>query len=267
MTICIAALCEGGSALVLAADRAITSNLSIEFEHPGKKMTQLSDSCYALTAGDALASTELFGIVQDEIAIHKAPSINEVVSKIKECYQMRRKYEIIENFLIPRGFGSFDEYYQAQKHLFPDLALAIQNQIDNYDYGLQLLIAGVDKKRAHIYEIIDPGTSRCFDAMGYHAIGSGLPHAMYTFISRNCNQDMPLSEVLLITYEAKKMAERAPGVGSNITDICVMDSNQTSLFSNEQIKRLNQIYNARVELDPIWKENIKSFIDELVKRE
>ena len=43
MTICIAAICEQGSALVLGTDSMITNEgLSIEFEHPGKKMTPLS---------------------------------------------------------------------------------------------------------------------------------------------------------------------------------------------------------------------------------
>jgi hypothetical protein len=74
LTICIASVCNNGSALVLAADRAVTSpSLSIEFEHPGKKMTCLSDSCVALTAGDALAHTELFDMVKGEIAALRAP--------------------------------------------------------------------------------------------------------------------------------------------------------------------------------------------------
>ena len=78
--------------------------------------------------------------------------------------------------------------------------------------------------------------------MGYHAIGSGLPHAMFTFIARNCNQDMSLEDVLLITYEAKKMAERAPGVGANITDPCIMNSSKTYLSKEEDIKELDSIY-------------------------
>jgi len=261
VTICIAAACENGSALVLASDRAVTSSsISIEFEHPGKKMSRLSDTCVALTAGDALAYTELFYRVTGEIAKQRTPSVNEVVSKIKECYQERRKEEIIENFLIPRGFKDFTSFYQAQQHLLPELALTIQTQIEKYNYGLQILIAGLNGKTAHIYEINDPGTSRCFDSIGYHAIGSGLPHAMYTLISRNCNHDMPLEEVLLITYEAKKMAERAPGVGSNVTDICIMNATNIYLSQREQIKELEPIYIKWLKSDPGWKDDATAFL-------
>jgi 20S proteasome alpha/beta subunit len=260
MTICVAAVCENGSTLVLAADRAVTSSISIEFEHPGKKMIRLSDSCITLTAGDALAHTELFDMVNEEITKHRAPSVNEVVSKIKECYQKRRKQEVIENFLIPRGFSNFGDFYQAQKHMLPDLALTIQTQIERYTYGLQILVAGMKGETAHIYEINDPGTSRCFDSMGYHAIGSGLPHAMYTLISRNCNQNMPLEEVLLIIYEAKKMAERAPGVGSNTTDICIMNSRNIYLSQNGHIKEIESIYNKWIKEDLTWKDDMNVFL-------
>jgi 20S proteasome alpha/beta subunit len=197
MTICIATICEGGKALVLASDRMVTSPLlAIEFEHPCKKMTPISDGCFALTAGDALTHTELFNMVNEEINDHRMPSVDEVVSKIKECYHKRRKTDITENFLIPRGFNGFNEFYEAQRHLLPDLALTIQTQIEKYNYGLQILVAGMKGDMAHIYEIDDPGTSRCFDAIGYHAIGSGLPHAMYTLISRSCNHDMLLGSCM-----------------------------------------------------------------------
>jgi len=60
MTVCIAALCERGSQVVLVADRMITSGLAIQFEHPlSRKVTPLSENCLAMTAGDALAFTEL----------------------------------------------------------------------------------------------------------------------------------------------------------------------------------------------------------------
>jgi 20S proteasome alpha/beta subunit len=265
MTICIAAICEKGSTLVLASDRAVTSNLSIEFEHPGKKMTLLSEGCYAMTAGDALAYTELFEEAQDEIAAHKAPSIKEIVAKVKACYQERRKAEIIENFLVPKGFNDFNDYYKAQKLLFPDMIMAIQNQMDNYNYGLQILLAGISRGKAHIYEIVDPGVSRCWDAMGYQAIGSGLPHALYTFIARNCNQDMSLEEVLLITYEAKKMAERAPGVGANITDICIVASSNTYLSNEEQIKELDLIYCKWIKSNDEGKAEASKFLEKVKK--
>ncbi len=47
---------------------------------------------------------------------------------------------------------------------------------------------------------------------------------MNTLVARGCNQETPLEDALLIVYEAKKMAEKAPGVGFTITDMCIIDA-------------------------------------------
>ncbi len=92
MTICISVICDNSSKLIVASDNMLTNEvLSIQFEHPTKKMTELSDKCIALTAGDALAHTELFNSVQCEIDRLKEPSIVEIVETVKECYQGIRK--------------------------------------------------------------------------------------------------------------------------------------------------------------------------------
>lgn len=257
MTICIAAICEQGSSLILATDSMLTNDtLSIQFEHPTRKMANLSDSCIALTAGDALAYTEVFNLVQQEITTLKAPSVFDVVDKIKECYQRIRKKEIKERILNPRGFDDFADFYQAQKFLIPDLALAIQNEIDRYEYGLGILVAGISGNIAHIYNISDPGTSKCFDAIGFTAIGSGLPHAMNTLIARGCYQGNSLKETLLIVYEAKKMAEKAPGVGANITDISLMNPQGITEFPREKIDELHEVYKKWVIREPSWENDL-----------
>jgi hypothetical protein len=262
MTICIAAICDGNSSAILASDSMLTNQgLLIQFEHPTKKMTRLSETCIALTAGDALAYTELFGMVEIQIKELREPSVFQIVDRVKGCYQLIREVEIKERILRPRGFADFREFYQAQSVLHPDIALTIQSQIERYDYGLEILIAGISEDKAHIYGISDPGTSKCFDAIGFDAIGTGLPHAINTLIARGYYQEMSLQEGLIIVYEAKKMAEKAPGVGSNITDICIMNSQGVTEFPREKIGELDKIYEKWVRKEPEW----ESDLDELLK--
>ncbi|MCK4385992.1 MAG: hypothetical protein KAW52_06985 [candidate division Zixibacteria bacterium] len=264
MTICIGAICEQSSSLILATDSMLTNEgLSIQFEHPTKKMTSLSDSCIALTAGDALAHTELFNMVQDEITKLKAPSVLEIVDKIKECYQRIREKEIKEKILIPKGFNDFKDFYEAQRVLIPDVALTIQSQIERYDYGLEILVAGISGEVTHIYGISDPGTSKCLDAIGFHAIGSGLPHAVNTLIARGCYQGTALKEALLIVYEAKKMAEKAPGVGANITDMCIMDPQGITEFPHDKFGELHKIYEKWARREPNWASDLDIFLKEI----
>lgn len=264
MTICIAAICEQGSQVIMASDAMITNEaLSIEFEHPGQKLTELSRNGAALTAGDALAHTELFNTVKIEIDKLKSPSTSEIVEKIKSCYTTIREREIKEKFLIPRGFSDFEAFYALQRQLVPDLALTTQSQIDNYDYGLEILVGGVDSNVAHIYGIYDPGTSKCFDAIGFHAIGSGLPHAINTFIAKDYTQSATLKEALLIIYEAKKLSEKAPGVGSNITDISVISNKGIINFPRSDVSELDKIYRKQRSGEENWANEIDSLLKKL----
>ena len=34
-----------------------------------------------------------------------------------------------------------------------------------------------------------PGVARCFNGMGYLAVGSGMPHSLHSFITNNYNPD------------------------------------------------------------------------------
>jgi len=265
MTICLAAICDNSSKLVIASDSMITNPaLSIEFEHPTKKMTELSDNCVALTAGDALAHTELFNSVQIEIEKLKSPTLKNIIPKIKDCYQEIRKREITEKYLLPRGFDGFSDFYQAQRMVNAEITQRIQFQIDEYDYGLEILIAGIEEGKAHIYEIFNPGTSKCFDSIGFHAIGSGVPHALNSLIARGCNQDMCLEECLITIYEAKKMAEKAPGVGLTLTNICFLCPKKGIVgLPQDKYDKLGQIFEKWVKDNNNWNSEANSLLKDI----
>ena len=264
MTICIAAICEQSTCLVLAADAMITSHtLSVEFEHPKRKMTSLSDRCVALTAGDALAHTELFNVAAKGIEALREPAIAEIAEKMTKCYQDIRKNKITEKILIPIGFESFKEFARAQQVLMPDVVMRTQQKIERFNYGLDIIIAGTSDDKAHIYGISDPGTSLCFDAIGFHAIGSGLPHALNTLIARSCNQDTALADALLIVYESKKIAEKAPGVGTKRTDVCIVTPEKKIEFSEDKIEALDEIYLKWTSREANWKNGISNLLESL----
>jgi hypothetical protein len=236
--------------------------LSIQFEQPTKKMTSLSDCCTAMTAGDALAHTELFNVVHEEISKLRSPSIIEVVGKVKTCYQTIRERVIKETILNPRGFSDFRDFYNSQTRMIPDIVLPIQMEIEKYDYGLEIIIAGFAGNKPSIYEVHNPGTSSCFDAIGFHAIGSGSPHALNTLIARECHQGISLGEGLLIVYEAKKMAEKAPGVGARITNMRVIDAKKTADLSLEQLTEIGKIYEKWVRREPNCSEEVEKLLGE-----
>lgn len=265
MTLCLAATCDNGQAVIIAADRMVTSGLSIEFEHQSsRKIIEVSQRCFALTAGDALAHTELFTAVQSRIGRLADPSVEESVETIKECYQNIRQKRIVEQVLLPRAFRNFAEFYQAQRHLTETIVYGIQGAIDKYNYGLHILVGGLSGQRAHIYGISDPGTSQCWDSINFHAIGSGAPHAIISLIARGCHQNMPARDVLMMVLDAKRTAEKAPGVGE-ATDIFVITRAGTLEIQRDQVKGLIPINDLWRNGDGAWTSKLASFMTSLTQ--
>lgn len=255
MTICLATICDEGKQVMLMSDTMITEDghLSIEFEHKRPKIIKLADNCAVATAGDALVHTELFEAVRADVDKLKEPKISEIVQNIVNCFTDLRLRKIQEQFIRRRGIPNIETFYHMQQSMMPDVALTVQNDIDSYGVDLEVLIAGVDAAGAHIHYVGDPGTSMTFDSIGYHAVGSGTPHAVTTLIVNDYNQGIPLNKALLITYEAKKIAERAPGVGPN-TDVAIINKNGVQMFDPGEIQTLDAVYRKKTEAELVWKQ-------------
>jgi len=208
-----------------------------------------------MTSGDALAHTELFGMVTGSLAALKRPDVFEIVDRIKECYKEVRHQEIRERVLGPRGFENLEQFYRAQNYLNSDVVFRIQAEIDRYDYGLSILLAGATEHGTHIYGVSDPGTSQCYDAIDFHAIGSGAPHALNSLIARGCHATKSLYETIMVVYEAKQVAEKAPGVGI-LTDMAIVTCEQMVPIPREEIERIKPIYEKWLRHDVSWESDI-----------
>jgi hypothetical protein len=216
MTICLAANCAGSKAVVVASDRMLSAPfLTLEFDHPDAKIDEVSQTCVALTSGDALAAQDVLAEGAGMAGQLQKPLITHFADQIRQKFVEARRRVASEQVLEPRGM-SFDEFYQAGaiNRLPGDLALLMDSQIQQLRLGVSVLLAGVDRAGAHIFAIEDPGTTSCFDRLGYHAIGSGHRHALLTLVGQNQHKSTGINRTVFNVYAAKRAAEAAPGVGT-----------------------------------------------------
>lgn len=255
MTVCIAAMCEDSKKIVAGSDRMLTSGmLSLAFEPIRPKIVPLSESCVMMTAGPALRDIELEKYVRKELAGMTRVAIPLIVEKVKDGYQAARKKKIEELYIKPRGL-TLQKFLEEGRALVPDVAMLIDEQLATYDYELEVLIAGVDSDGAHIYAVYNPGTAECFDSLGYHSIGSGEPHSAYSLIEGAHSHRAGLQEAMWAVYEAKKRAERAPGVGQT-DDFVIIEQGRVVNFSPEAIEKLAELYK---EVRHSWDSWVKEF--------
>jgi hypothetical protein len=208
-----------------------------------------------MTAGNALAYTELFARVRRELHPLRDPSICEIVECIKDCYTDLRHKIIRERVLKPSGLESLDHFHKIQHQLHAEFVFGVQGKIDRLDYGLEIIVTG-GGHRAHIYGIFNPGTSYCFDAIGFHSIGIGSRHALNGLIGRECYCQRPATEVVIIVYEAKRLAQKAPGVGL-VTDMVVMTPKGVIAIPRKEIDTLEPIYQKWRREDEGWERDMQ----------
>jgi hypothetical protein len=91
-----------------------------------------------------------------------------------------------------------------------------------FNLGVDLIVAGMDLTGAHISAVINPGTSVSLDKLGYGAVGSGGIHATISLSLNGQTSRKGLTETLYGVYAAKKSSEVAPGVGQE-TDIAIIE--------------------------------------------
>jgi hypothetical protein len=230
MTVCIAAICDNGQRIVVAADRMLTfmSPLNLEFETEEKKIEQLANGCVALASGNTAYATEILQAVKQKIGGNATPEFQAVAEAMKGDYaatKMRKAYETIILHHLGLDFDSFQKkggtlpaYLKPQAQTFQQM-IALSGQ---FNLQVDILLAGIDDVGAHLCLVTHPGTLLSLERQSYSAIGSGGIHAtIYLSLSAHTSHK-GLLETVWNVFAAKKAAEVAPGVGRG-TDLVVVE--------------------------------------------
>lgn len=218
MTICIAALSDGGKGLVVASDRMATSpvgGMSYEWQTEDiNKIVPLPMNGFVMMAGnDSLG----LGIIQASLKVLKEKKIERIEDAVEVFrleYQKSRLNNFVQVMLEPRGF-TLANYYEYHTRLAKELRDMIDDQMGKWSGLVDLIVVGQNPGDSfHLYSIGTPGVVTSHDATGYICIGSGGPHAMYHIIGSGYKKALDSGSVRKTVEEAKKKSEVAPGVGS-----------------------------------------------------
>jgi 20S proteasome alpha/beta subunit len=248
MTICIAAVCKDRNgndsrAVVIGSDRMVTLGNFLEFEHEIPKVTFIQPKIAVLIAGDALRGSKITNLVTQQQNV-SGVSVEQTAGAIAAAYSICRDAQIENDFFRSRGItksgfyaGQFLGISQHQGQLF----FSIDNAVQTFIFNVELLVAGLDERGAHIFYIGNPGGMFTdFYQIGFNAIGSGGIHAVQHLIGSNQSRLKSLNETLLSVFVAKRRAESAPGVG-NETDLWIIDDEKVTHLDESQLEKLEKL--------------------------
>lgn len=264
MTVCIAAICNGGRSVVVCADRMFTNpGLSVEFETSERKIETIGKSCVVMPAGNSVNATEVIEDVRRKMGNDPKPKFPEIAEIFRQEYASVRNKMVYQNVIVPMLGADFEQfrtrlplptYLEKQPNAFQAIgAMSAQQNLQ-----VELLICGIDNTGAHLFHVTNPGIYGQLDKLGYAAVGSGGIHATIRLSLSGQTKSRDLSETLADVYNAKRAAEVAPGVGE-ATDIAVIDASGINFCSGDILEELKRIHE-----NASWKPTL--ILDDLKKK-
>jgi len=215
MTVCIAALCDNGQGCVLTSDQMTTAHFPLGYEFESdeiEKIVNIVEGAHVLISGDVLFANEVIEAARQQFRDRAAQGIGDVAEAVRASYQGIRKQRIVRNELEPRGLD-LNSYYQAQQRLLMPIVQMIDRAFKEYNPRVEFIVSGKDSSGCHIFTVQNPGDTMCHDPIGFAAIGSGGPHAVYSLIASKYRKSLDQGRVRRLVQLAKTRSEVAPGVG------------------------------------------------------
>ena len=222
MTVCIAGLCDNGTGCVLVSDQMTTAHFPIGYEFESEEVEKIApvvDSVYVLAAGDVLFANVVIQAARSRLEEGKK-GVGHVAEAVRAAYQETRRQHVIRTVLEPRGLD-FNTYINIQQKLLLPVVQMIDQAFVQSNPGVDLIVAGKDNTGCHIYTVGNPGVSICHDPVGFVAIGSGGPHAVYYLIESGYKKSDTKARVEELVAKAKTRSEVAPGVGKGTRTVSV----------------------------------------------
>jgi 20S proteasome alpha/beta subunit len=222
MTTCVAAIADEGKALILAADKMVGVGW-VESELEITKMREIHSHWWMMFAGDDI--TPVFDIVdytKARLPSEGRPTVKEVEDAVKAAVAQKRMENAESLYLTTIGWD-ITRFNTEGPSLLSNY-MELQAKIGDYNTGLQLLVAGFDNSKGHIFTLEDGSSSKGiphrYDIPGFAAIGSGATGADYFMYYRHLGPSLPVREALYYVLEAKFAGEQAGSVSAS-TDLFI----------------------------------------------
>jgi hypothetical protein len=213
MTICIAAICDGGRTIAFAADKEVGIGYTSGDLIDGKFHNLYHD--WSIGIADSVTSAmDVIGGAYKLRPTLPSLSVDDVRSGVERSYRDARMRKAEALYLANRGW-TLKEFIDAGWTKLPISTYAtIDSQISGFDFRVDVIVAGFGEgdPGPSIFTVRNPGISIDHTKIGFWCIGSGTPAAQMSLFSRGYSPICGAEEAAYYLLEAKINAENATGV-------------------------------------------------------
>jgi hypothetical protein len=234
-------------------------NPRIEYEHTRSKIKEVHDgdvvTCMAVASGTVSFIEQFFTNLDSRLSETDPTGIDHIAKEARKAYTEAGR-NTVENQVLDKFGLEISDLTQGNTDFESDVLSSFLSDVsdaqDNFSQQLEVVLGGVDALGPRIYSIqnfdLDPQNT-----IGYHTIGSGTQPARSVFIRNEYDTDCDIDQGIISTIEAKKQAEEARGVGTEM-DLAVInraqdDSECCELFDRQKKAKWESLYNDIIEAE------------------
>jgi hypothetical protein len=255
MTLVQASIADSGNAVILIADRLLTTTLSsdlpsYELEAGSPKLIFRNHTGIGF-AGSSIHADACIS------SLNEKNDFNEIVNTISGYISSARNTRIEKD--IKRLTGVTSEQFFTNKELpIPsEVRDNIYYLIKKFRINCQSIIAGIDEEG----DVIEATNFNAFP------IGSGAPFSKVYFDQLGYTPEMSANEAILFAFEAKKWAQAHTGVGER-ADILVFRKESEEIKvqeiydNSELMNNMRDVYTAEIKnREDVRKTLLKNMFD------
>jgi 20S proteasome alpha/beta subunit len=244
-----------GAAALVASDRMITAG-DVEYEPNQLKVAYISKNAVIVIAGQYPMHSQALKEMVKRADIKPETPPETIANLYGKAIQKIRMQLAEDAILAPFGMNT-DTFIAQQRDMSQGFVDRITTQMQEFQGpSIEALVIGMDFNQAEIWGVDYQGTIRCYDDVGFNAIGIGAGHASLALMQVGYTNSWRFPDALAATYNAKKVAETAPGVGTH-TDIHLIGRHGWATLWDSAFTAVGRLYNeflekqAKLRLDSI----------------
>ena len=253
MTVCIAAICDGGKSIVMAMDRMIsTGYVSADVALKGVKVHRFWLGMYAgnnITRIDSIIDSVAVSLQSRDAP--PTPGVAQVEDIFTASVQHETRSEAVAKILGVYGH-TMETFLTKGREQFGDTVFAdMKREIDDVTVDCQFLVAGFSPRtqpvdmEARLFAVIPPGTADSYTPVGFWSIGSGAHSALSSLMFHGHQASTPHGLGLYHVCEAKFMAESAMGVGKTTVVAVFKNDGSMGYLSQQNVARIRAVWEKK----------------------
>jgi hypothetical protein len=242
MTVCIAArsAINDDTVLVVCMDMMLSTDYNSA--ETGIKWQMLPFGFRALLAGPLATTRELGDCCARSLDGDESGGVPAIVRMLRKGVGLYKR-EFAESHIQSRLGISYEEFRKTGKEAYPqDLFRELSWEIKNHYSGAELIIVGFVKGVPRIFKISADAVVACED---FAVIGTGTAIGESALYFRGQTFLTNFETTVYSVFEAKRLAENAPGVGKKTILMVLRRDRPTEVLSDIGVKALCQLMDVR----------------------